>query len=60
MLKYVFDMDRQHCPNCGVELKIVAEILEQPLMDKVLKHLVLEARAPALGLPVDRSSKRPD
>jgi hypothetical protein len=36
----------EHCPNCGGELKIIAAILEQPVIDKILTHLGLQARAP--------------
>jgi len=42
----VFDLDLEHCPNCGGELKIIAAILEQPVIEKILMHLGLEARAP--------------
>ena len=35
-----------HCPNCGGELKIIAAILERPVIEKILTHLGLEARAP--------------
>jgi len=44
--KRVFDIDMAHCPNCGGELKIVAAILEQPVIEKILTHLGLQARAP--------------
>ena len=36
----------EHCPNCGGELKIIAAILEQPVIEKILTHLSLQARAP--------------
>ena len=53
LLKHVFQIDMAHCPNCGGELKIIAPILEQPLIEKILTHLGLPARAqpraPALG-----------
>jgi hypothetical protein len=42
----VFDLDMAHCPNCGGELKIIAAILDQPVIDKILPHLGLQARAP--------------
>lgn len=50
----MFDIDIQHCPNCGGgEFKIVAAILERPVIEKVLMHLGLQAqatpRAPARG-----------
>jgi hypothetical protein len=46
LLKRVFDLDQQHCPNCGGELKIIAAIMEQPVIEKILMHLGLQARAP--------------
>jgi len=36
----------EHCPNCGGQLKIIAAILEQPVIEKILTHLGLQARAP--------------
>jgi len=47
LLKRVFELDMAHCPNCGGELKIIAAILEQPVIEKILTHLGLQARAPA-------------
>ena len=44
-LKRVFDLDLKHCPNCGGELKLIAAILEQPVIEKILTHLGLQARA---------------
>jgi|JI10StandDraft_1071094.scaffolds.fasta_scaffold479221_1 hypothetical protein len=46
LLKRVFDLDLEHCPNCGGELRIIAAILEQPVIEKILMHLGLQARAP--------------
>ena len=46
LLKRVFEVDMEHCPNCGGELKIIAAILEQPVIEKILTHLGLQARAP--------------
>ena len=47
LLKRVFDIDMQRCPNCGAgELKIIAAILEPPVIEKILTHLGLQARAP--------------
>ena len=46
MLKRVFEIDMEHCPNCGGELKVIAAILEQPVTEKILTHLGLQARAP--------------
>jgi len=33
----------EHCPNCGGELKIIAAILEQPVIGQMLTHLGLQA-----------------
>ncbi len=41
LLKCVFELDLEHCPNCGGELKIIAAILEQPVIEKILTHLGL-------------------
>ena len=46
LLKRVFDLDLEHCPNCSGELRIIAAILEQPVIEKILMHLGLQARAP--------------
>ena len=46
LLKRVFDLELEHCPNCGGELKIIAAILGPPVIEKILTHLGLQARAP--------------
>ena len=46
MHKRVFDIDLEHCPNCGGELKIIAVILESAVIERILTHLGLQARAP--------------
>jgi len=46
LLKRVFEIDLAHCPHCGGELKIIAAILEQPVIEKILTHLGLQTRAP--------------
>jgi hypothetical protein len=40
----------QHCPNCGNgELKIIAAILDQPVIEKILGHLELDLQPPPRG-----------
>ena len=40
----------QHCPNCGAgELKIIAAILERPVIEKILSHLGLDPQPPPWG-----------
>ena len=46
MLKRVFEIDLEHCPNCAGQLKIIAAILEGPVVERILTHLGLQARAP--------------
>ena len=41
-----FELDLMHCPNCGGELRIIAAILEPPVIEKILTHMGLQARAP--------------
>jgi hypothetical protein len=57
-----------HCPNCGGELKIIAAILEQSVIEKILTHLGLQARAPPRaparvwgpGVTLQRQPKKDD
>ena len=46
LLKRVFEIDLQHCPNCGGKLKLIAPTVEAPLIGRTLTHLGLQARAP--------------
>jgi hypothetical protein len=47
LLKRVFDIDIEHCSNCGGALKIIAAIEDPPVIVKILSHLGLPTRAPA-------------
>jgi ribosomal protein S27E len=46
LLKRVFDIDVEHCPHCGSNLKIIAAIEEPGVIAKILAHLGLPTRAP--------------
>ncbi len=46
LLKRVFDIDIEHCPHCGGNMKIIAAILEPAVITKILAHLGLHTRAP--------------
>jgi hypothetical protein len=46
LLKRVFDIDIEHCPQCRGRLKIIAAIEEPAVIAKILTHLGLPARAP--------------
>ena len=46
LLRRVFDLDIEHCPNCGGTLKIIAAIGEPAVIVRILTHLGLPARAP--------------
>jgi len=53
LLKRVFDIDIEHCPNSGGSLKIIAAIEDPPVIVKILTHLGLSTRAPP-GAPALR------
>ena len=46
LLKRDFELDLEQCPNCGGERNIIAAIPEQPVFEKILTYLGLQARAP--------------
>jgi len=46
LLKRVFDIDLEHCPHCGGQLKIISAIEDPATIGKILTHLGLSARAP--------------
>jgi len=50
LLKRVFEIDMAHCANCGGQLRIIAAILEAHVVERILTHLGLQARAPPRAL----------
>ena len=50
LLKRLFDLDLEHCPQCGGDMKIIAAIEEPEVIAKILMHLGLPARAFSGGL----------
>ena len=45
LLKRVFEIDLEHRPNCGGKPKIIAATVEAPVIERILTHLGLQARA---------------
>ena len=46
LLKRVFDIDLEHRPQCGGDMKIIAAIEEPAVIVRILTHPGLPARAP--------------
>jgi hypothetical protein len=46
LLKRVFAIDIEQCPQCGGTLKIIAAIADPTVIAKILTHLGLPIRAP--------------
>ena len=59
MLKRVFEIDSAHRANCRKQIKIIAAILESPVIERILTHLGLQARAPPQTLERERKWRKP-
>jgi hypothetical protein len=46
LLKRVFEIDLEHCPQCSGEFRIIAAIEAPDVISSILTHLGLPARAP--------------
>ena len=46
LLKRMIKLFLEHCPDCGGELKIIAAILETPVIERILTHVAVQIRAP--------------
>ena len=46
LLKRVFEIDLEHCPDCGGELRFIAALLEAAVIERILTHLGLATRLP--------------
>ncbi len=46
LLRRMFDIDVEKCPNCGGQIKIVAAIEEPGVIKKILTHLGLSPHPP--------------
>lgn len=59
LLKRVFNLDLESCPNCGGQIKVVAAIEDPLVIRKTLAHLGLSPhpppRAPARYDPYDEA-----
>ena len=51
MLKRVFGLGLEYCPQCGGEFRIIAAIEELAVIARILTHLGLPARAPPRAPP---------
>ena len=61
-LKQVFNIDVSICPKCGGEAKVIANIKDQAVIDKILNHLQAKGALPTPPelLPATRASPYPD
>ncbi len=48
LLKRVFDIDIEKCPECGGKVKIIAAIEDPKVKEKILTHLGLDSSPPPI------------
>ena len=58
LLKRVFEIDIEQCPQCSGTLKIIAVILDPTVIAKILAHLGLPIRTPPQSPGASRSNSR--
>jgi hypothetical protein len=49
LLKRIFNVDVEECPNCGKRMRIIAAIEEPAVIKKILDHLGLSTKVPQLA-----------
>jgi hypothetical protein len=49
LLKRVFSIDMETCRHCGGEMKIIAAIMENAVVEKILKHVGLPHKPPDIA-----------
>ena len=54
MIRKVFEVDPLVCPKCGAEMEIIAFIMDDHVIRKILEHLEIDAK-----LPVPAPSRAP-
>ena len=54
LFSQAFEIDLEHGPNCGGELKVIAAILESVVIERILTHLGSQTRAPPRMLARER------
>ena len=53
LIKRVLEVDPLVCPSCGGEMRIIAFIVDHPVVDAILRHLAGRSRAGRVRGPPD-------
>ena len=59
LIKKVWEVDPLICPHCGAEMKLIALIDDQSVIEKILRHLELWPEQGGVASP-SRAPPRPD